>query len=369
MESLLVTGATGFVGRNLVIRAARERVPVLAPVRSPEKLSRCMDEDGVPREAVTPLAAEPAGWPALSPTHAVLGAGVLFARSRNEYFETNVDWTLRVLRALPPGCRTVVLSSQSAGGPTPDGRAARTEQDPDSPATWYGESKLALERAIAREFSDRPITILRPPMILGARDTATLPLFKMARGLVRTKPGLRRKEFSFLAVEDVGGAIHSAFELGLKTGFPVAEHGKPARQRIVPQGKSNVWPGRQPERSEATCFVGSKLPERGPFYIGSDRPVSDYELISSAARAVGGKGITLPVPLPLVRLMAALVDAIPSLRAATPSLTRDRAREIWPDRWVVDSSAFRRLSGWTPSISLDEALVAACRYFQDRGSL
>jgi len=323
MHELFVTGATGFVGRNLLIRAARERVPVVAPVRNREKLFRCMDEDGIPRVAVAPLPAEPSAWNPLRPSHAVLGAGVLFARTRAEYFATNVEWTLRVLRALPPQCRTVVLSSQSAGGPTPDGQPARSEQDPDSPITWYGESKLELERAIAREFPGRPITILRPPMILGARDTATLPLFKMARGPVRTKPGLKRKEFSFLAVEDVLGAVHAAFGLN----------------------------------------------ERGPFYIGSDRPISDFDLLSSAARAVGGNGVTLPVPMPLVRLLAAVVDAIPSLREATPSLTRDRAREIWPDRWVVDSSAFRRLSGWSPSIPLDEALLSACRYYQERGEL
>ena len=323
MNALLVTGATGFVGRNLLIRAARERAPILAPVRNREKLLRCIEEDGIPRGSVTPLPAEPAEWDATSPSHAVLGAGVLFARSRAEYFATNVDWTLRVLRALPPECRAVVLSSQSAGGPTPDGCAERSEQDPDSPVTWYGESKLELERVIAREFPGRPITILRPPMILGARDSATLPLFKMARGPVRTKPGLKRKEFSFLAVEDVVAAIYAAFELN----------------------------------------------ERGPFYIGSDRPISDFELLSSAARAAGGKGVTLPVPLTVVRLLAAFVDAIPSLREATPSLTRDRAREIWPDRWVVDSSAFRRLSGWRPTLSLDEALLSACRYFQAQGQL
>ena len=323
MNALLVTGATGFVGRNLLIRASRERVPILASVRNREKLFRCMGEDGIARESVTSLPAEPAEWGSPRPSHAVLGAGVLFARTRAEYFATNVDWTLRVLRALPPECRTVVLSSQSTGGPTTKGRAARCEQDPDLPVTWYGESKLELERAIVREFPDRPITILRPPMILGARDSATLPLFKMARGPLRVKPGLRRKEFSFLAVEDVVAAIYAAFGIN----------------------------------------------ERGPFYIGSARPVSDFDLLSSAARAVGGKGITLPVPMPLVRLLAAFVDAIPSLRAATPSLTRDRAREIWPDRWVVDSSAFRRLSGWSPSISLDEALLSACRYFQAQGQL
>jgi nucleoside-diphosphate-sugar epimerase len=311
-----------------------------------------VEEDEIPRGAVTPLPAEPGEWPALTPSHAVLGAGVLFARTRDEYFSTNVDWTLRVLRALPPGCRTVVLSSQSAGGPTPDGRPARTEQDPDLPVTWYGESKLELERAIAREFPDRPITILRPPMILGARDTATLPLFKMALGLVRTKPGLRRKEFSFLAVEDVVGAVYAAFALD----EPTCNGG------LRPSHDSSDAHRAPLQRARERCGLG-------PFYIGSDRPVSDYELIASAARAVGGNGITLPVPLPLVRLMAAVVDAIPAFRAATPSLTRDRAREIWPDRWVVDSSAFRRLSGWTPSIPLDEALLSACRDFQTKGRI
>jgi len=47
MHSLLVTGATGFVGRNLLIRAAAKGIPVLAPVRSREKLLRCMKEDPV----------------------------------------------------------------------------------------------------------------------------------------------------------------------------------------------------------------------------------------------------------------------------------------------------------------------------------
>lgn len=319
MHTLLVTGATGFVGRNLLIRACGDGVSILAPVRNQKKLFTCLEEDGISREMVTGLPSEPADWRGIRPSHAVLGAGVLFARSRQEYFATNVEWTLRVLRALPPDCRTVVLSSQSAGGPTPEGREARSERDPDSPLTWYGESKLMLEQAIAREFPDRPILILRPPMILGARDTATLPLFKMAGGLVRTKPGLRRKEFSFLGVEDVITAIHAAFD----------------------------------------------LEERGPFYIGSERPVSDFELIASAARAVGGRGLTLPVPLPMVRLMAAVVDAVPSLRAATPSLTRDRAREIWPDRWVVDSSAFRQKSGWRATVALDDALFSAWRHFQN----
>lgn len=323
MHSLLVTGATGFVGRNLLIRAAAKGLPVLAPVRSREKLVRCMKEDSVGGDLVTPLSPDPGTWEKVRPSHAVLGAGVVSARHRNVYFATNLEWTMRVLRALPPECRTIVLSSQSAGGPTPGGVDARTEKMPDAPVTWYGESKRELEQAIAREFPDRAITILRPPMILGARDTATLPLFKMARGLIRTKPGFRRKEYTFLAVEDVVGAIEAAFPLR----------------------------------------------ERGPFYIGSETVMSDWEMIAAAARAVGGRGVTLPVPIPLVRALAAFVDAVPTLREAAPNLTRDRAREIWPDRWVVDSSAFREAAGWRPSVTFGEALLSACRFFQARGDL
>jgi nucleoside-diphosphate-sugar epimerase len=275
----------------------------------------------LPQDSAIPLDPEPGNWG--SPTHAVLAAGVLFARSQEEYFSVNVDWTLRVLRALPSDCQVVILSSQSAGGPTPAGRPSRAETDEDCPITWYGESKLKMERSAAREFPDRDITILRPPMILGARDSATLPLFKMARSPLRTKPGLRSKTFSFLAVDDVVEAIFTAFACG-----------------------------------------GS-----GPFYIASDRQVSDSELIASAALAAGGRGLTVRVPQPLVRVMAAIVDAVPSWRAATPSLTRDRAREIWPDRWVVDPAAFRAATGWSAKIGLGEALSQACAHYRASGLL
>ena len=321
VESLLVTGATGFVGRNLILRAAANGTKIHAPVRNPGKLSACLAADGLPREVVNALPAEPSQWSGIS--HAVLCAGVLFARSREEYFSVNVDWTLRILRALPRECRVVVLSSQSAGGPTPAGRTARTEADPDRPITWYGESKMALERSVAREFPDRRITILRPPMILGARDSATLPLFKMARGLVRTKPGLRKKWFSYLAVDDVVDAVLAAFE----------------------------------------------SPRPVPFYIGASDPISDVELIASAARAAGSHGITLRLPLLLIRAIAALVDAVPPWRDAVPSLTRDRAREIWPDRWVIDASAFRNATGWRHRIGLEEALKSAYNHYSSTGRL
>ena len=323
MKTLLVTGATGFVGRNLLLREISQGNQILAPVRDAKKLRAQLEIEGFDPESVTPLDPEPENWPAgIHPTHALLSAGVLFARHRDEYFATNVDWTLRILEALPESARVVVLSSQSAGGPTPHGRAARTESDADTPLTWYGKSKLALERALHSQ-KNRRICILRPPMILGARDTATLPLFKMALGLIRTKPGLRRKEFSFLSVDDVIEAVQSA------------------------------WSFESP----------------GPHYISAHRTITDWELIDTAARAAGGKGVTLPIPIAAVKAMSLLVDSIPSLRRSAPSLTRDRAKEIWADRWVVDSTAFRRATGWRSRQDLAEALNGAFRHYVREGHL
>jgi nucleoside-diphosphate-sugar epimerase len=323
MKILLLTGATGFVGRNVILRELEQGTRIFAPVRDADKLRRQLVSEGLSAESVNPLPSNPSSWGTIEPTHALLSAGVLFARNREEYFKTNVDWTLEILRALPETCRTVVLSSQSAGGPTPTGQSSRSESDSDAPVTWYGESKLELEQAIQRFFSTRKITILRPPMILGARDTATLPLFKMGRNFIRTKPGLRKKQFSFIAIEDLVDAISAAFELDAS----------------------------------------------GPFYISSDQTISDFDLIDTAAQAVGGRGVTLPVPLSLVKLASLLVDSIPALRKSAPSLTRDRAKEIWPDRWVVDSSAFRTATGWRSRHSLSHALHSACEFFSKEGLL
>jgi len=322
---LLLTGATGFVGRNVLVRTLDQWETVYAPVRDVVKIQAQLKSEGLDPIAIHALPADPAKWPQINPTHALLSAGVLFARSRAEYFTTNVEWNLQLLRSLPSTCRTITLSSQSAGGPTPGGKSARTENDPDTPITWYGESKLALEHAIRKEFPGHPISILRPPMVLGERDTATLPLFRMADGIFRIKPGMRPKSYSFIAVDDLVEAVMALF-------------------------RCEPFPAQT-------------------FYVASATTITDLELLATAASYRTNSGVTLPVPETLVRLISTLVDTVPALRKRTPSLTRDRAREIWPDRWVMDSSAFRQATGWQARKNLAEALKAAHDFYVSEGSL
>ncbi len=323
--SVLVTGATGFLGRNILLRALSEGREILAPVRNSDKLTRQLRFENQSIEGVRVLSAVPTQWSKISPPKlAILVGGVLFERARKDYFYTNVDWTLASLRALPDHCPTVVISSQSAGGPTPRDKTSRSETDEDMPITWYGESKLAMETAIRQEFPNRPITILRPPMILGPRDAATLPLFRMARCRVRIKPALRPKVYSFIAVEDLVAAIFLTLDQG-------------------------------------------PFPET--LYVASGQKMTDGQLIASAAAACRVEGVTIPVPQILVQILSRIVDASPALRSQNPSLTRDRAKEIWPNRWVVDGSRFEQRTGWSAKTSFDEALKTAHDYYVREGKL
>jgi nucleoside-diphosphate-sugar epimerase len=119
---LLVTGATGFIGRTLVLRALADDAveEIIAPVRSADKLRAQLAREGATgmRKLRMIKAAAPA-WNLRdlgSVDRVVHCAGVLFGRSRDEYFRVNVDGTLRLLESVPGTPDAVVLSSQSAGG-------------------------------------------------------------------------------------------------------------------------------------------------------------------------------------------------------------------------------------------------------------
>jgi 2-alkyl-3-oxoalkanoate reductase len=312
---LLLTGATGFVGRNILLRAIREGKysEIHVPVRSVEKLRAQFLGDGFETlpSNVIPLVMGAHDWDfSKSPSydHVIHSAGVIFARTEKEYNETNVEGTLRLLRTLNTPGKVIILSSQAAAGPCPEGKQVQTELDEPRPLTWYGKSKLMMEEKIRAEFPHLNYLILRPPMIFGPRDQATLPLFKMVRNWVHVKPGFRSKLYSVVSVDDLAGAIFTAL-----------------------QGPVD-W---------------NRLAQR-IYYICDQRPVTDRELIALSARAAKRFGILVWLPQPLLKLVSRVVDTIPTWRATIPSLSVDRAKEIWPDRWVVSPAAFQKVFEWSP---------------------
>ena len=328
---LLLTGSTGFVGRNLLLRLAEDSAwsRIILPVRDPEKLHAQLAGEGISDNRFVPVPVSDDLWqlpPDAAPDLVIHAAGLLFGRRKEDYFGTNVDGSIRLVAQLPRTCRVILLSSLAAGGPTPAGADRRTIDHEDRPVSWYGASKLTLERELRNRLGRRPL-ILRPPMVLGPRDAATVPLFRMARGAVRIKPGFAPKHYSWIEVGALCEAILAA--------------------------------ARNPGECERP----------GSHYLGGEETITDAELIGTAADVIGSKGFTLPVPQATIRIASLVVDAVPRWRAAAPSLGIDRVREILPDRWVCNGKPFADQFGWHQTKNLRETLAETAAWLKGEAKI
>lgn len=333
---LLLTGSTGFVGRNLLLELLKRKTyeTIYLPIRNESKFREQLKSEGIsefPRE-LNILRMEAPFWDfsqIKEIEHVVHSAGVLSGNSLEDYSKTNTEGTLRLMRTLSRPQRMVILSSQAASGPCGDNQVCKTEEDQDSPITWYGASKLEMENQVRKEFSDREYVFLRPPMILGPRDTATLPLFKMAGGFVQVKPGFKTKEYSFVAVNDLVQAILRVLESSTDL--------RNLRQR--------------------------------KFFVASDQTITDTELITTATAVMNRSSRLVKIPQPVIWGLSQVVGNIPALSKAIPNLSKDRAREIWPDKWVVSAKNFEMTFGWEAKISLKTSLKETFDWYKKFGQL
>ncbi len=137
-------------------------------------------------------------------------AGLTKARHPRDYDLVNHLGTKNLLAACArhnPGIEKFILvSSQAAVGPSPDGRPVDEGSTPH-PVSAYGWSKLRAEDEV-RGYQDRlPVVILRPPVVYGPRDTDVYELFRWAsRGLILEMTGGDRY-LNLCYVEDLTAAL------------------------------------------------------------------------------------------------------------------------------------------------------------------
>ena len=171
----VVTGASGWLGQNLVreLAPARERVRCL--VRTDDDAS-LLSVIGPPIEPVVGDVRDPAtldrlfeGVGTATVFHA---AGVIHPDSRvREMFDVNVGGTQLTLdRARRSGAaRFVHVSSNSPFGANAHPTERFTEDSPYNPYMGYGQSKLEAEQLVFRSFErgDLETVIVRPPWFYG----------------------------------------------------------------------------------------------------------------------------------------------------------------------------------------------------------
>jgi nucleoside-diphosphate-sugar epimerase len=205
---VLVTGASGFVGRSLVNELAAQGNRVRAAMRAPA--------DIFPRSvevvAVSDLA-RPIEWrPLIRDIDAVVHlAGIAHAGrgiADDVYDRVNRAATAGLAGAAAAArIKRLVFVSSVRAQSGPASPRVLTEADPPRPTDAYGRSKLAAEDAVRA--AHVPATILRPALIYGPDVKGNLAsLLRIARWPLPLPLGALHSRRSLLARENLIGAIH-----------------------------------------------------------------------------------------------------------------------------------------------------------------
>jgi len=220
---VLVTGASGFLGRHL-LRGMDHEDAAWAPVALVRDVAEWRDiawtRELSSVSAIAGRLEDPASWSGdscLSEVSAIVHLAAIVRHSRRDAADmvrTNVDGTLTMVRlAARLGCRMVYLSTSGTVGCF---RTPKEWADEDAPFCaervkhWpYYASKIEAERA-ARGLADElgvELVILRPPVMLGPDDHRGRSTSSVRRVLDRRVPALFDGGMHFVDVRDVATAI------------------------------------------------------------------------------------------------------------------------------------------------------------------
>jgi nucleoside-diphosphate-sugar epimerase len=262
-------------------------------------------------------------------------AGRTSAFQAAEFDRDNAEGTRAVAQAcaVQPSPPTLVfVSSLAAGGP---GTLAqpRHETDAEQPVSAYGRSKLAAERAAVEAAGAAPLSIVRPPMVFGQGDYASLQLFRSLKFLpIHPVPWLRRFPLSLVHVSDLCDAL-----------VRVATHGE-----------------RVPANANSSASTGA-----GRYYVAAERAVTYGELGQLAARSAGWAILVTPTPSFVFYIAGAIGEAMGRVRGKPALVNFDKVRETMAKGWVCSDEKIRTTLGYQPAAKLEERFAETVAWYRE----
>jgi nucleoside-diphosphate-sugar epimerase len=322
--TVLVTGATGFIGSHLVDRLLAEGVRVrclLRPASPRGGAGRHLPATGA-RAMVGDLISCSGLDAALDGAAIVFHlAGATKALRASDYYVGNVKATENLLRAMSnSSARLIHVSSLAAMGPSLDGTPLR-EDAPPHPLTHYGKSKLEGEQAVRGSAISGRATVIRPPVVYGPRDVAVYQVFKAAANGARVRIGKPESFFSVIYVAD------------LVDGLLLAAQSKQAA------GKA--------------------------YFLANPDPVSWTEFSAIAALTMVKEIRTITLPIWAAYLAGSFADLLSRVSRRPSILSRDKIRDAQERFWVCDTTRAGAELDFHTQTSLREGVAATLEWYRE----
>jgi dihydroflavonol-4-reductase len=323
----LITGAGGFLGAWLAKALAARGDSVTCLLRPGGDASALA---GVTYTRVDGDVTVPAS---LAP--AVVGQDVVFhlagarrGATRDDFMRVNAEGTRHLCDAMVAAGhrpRLVLAGSLAAMGPSSPTRP-HVEEDAFHPHEWYGESKAEAER-IAFSYGDRlPVTVTRPPRILGPGDRENLTFFKLAKKGIRLELTGGPRPLTMVDVEDVVDLM-----------LLQAEH---------PQALGEAF-----------------------FCAGPGEPLTLEAVQDLGAKALGLQPRTVRLSPRVLQALASAADGVSRVTGRKLPLNRKLARQLLAPAWTCSGAKAERVLGFHPRRDLGDSIRRSAEWYRQQGWL
>ncbi len=330
--TILITGASGFIGSFIVEEALKRGLDTWAAVRNTSSKKYLQDNrihfvelDFSSIEHLKNSLRE------LHFDYIVHAAGVTKCQKKEDFFHTNVEGTQHFVEALLALNikikKFVFLSSLSVYGAVRE-EVPHTEikgTDTPQPNTCYGQSKLLAEQYLLGLADRLNITILRPTGVYGPRETDYFLMVKSIANHVDFAVGRRQQDITFVYVSDVVQAVFLAME--------------------------------QQESGKA-------------YFVTDGERYDSREFSRLISVALGGKrSCKVVLPIFLARQVCRVADLWGRLTGSVTALNNDKFYILAQRNWLCDVTTTMRELGYKPQVKLAEGVSRAVEWYKSEGWL
>jgi nucleoside-diphosphate-sugar epimerase len=322
-KKVLITGASGFVGYHLIEEALKAGLEVYAAIRPSSDKSHLKAFNikyvNLDYRDVASLKQDLEDQQYAYIIHA---AGTTKAKTKAEYDLVNAEYTRNLaIASLEANInleKFVFVSSLAALGPLTDLSTEIQDNSTPNPVTNYGASKVLAEQYLS-EFKTLPLITIRPTAVYGPREKDLFILFNSINKGLEPHIGSFKQQLSFVYVKDLVKVIVQALTV------------------TVVHKRYNI----------------------------SDGGIYDrYALAAYTKKALNRKTFKFHIPVPLVALLARIMDFAYANSKDTPALNKEKMAELTAINWACTIEAAKADLGYTPEYNLEKGVMQTMKWYK-----